>query len=128
MALLEPGEAADAYKENLLRYQAGADCLALQTAAPEKLASLTGGLSAEELTRRTLRYCARLLLRSGICTGFTPNAVLSPSVTSRCTTLATTSITSNKSRPSGSSRSVRLTIDARGSRHTRPLSTPHRQR
>ena len=52
MALLEPGEAANAYKANILRYQAGADFLALQAAAPERLASLTGGLSAEELARR----------------------------------------------------------------------------
>ena len=52
MALLEPGEAADTYKEKILRYQSGADFLALQAAAPEKLAALTGGLSPEELTRR----------------------------------------------------------------------------
>ena len=52
MGLLEPGEAADAYKAKILGYQAGADFLALQTAAPEKLAALTGDLSAEELARR----------------------------------------------------------------------------
>ena len=52
MALLEPGEAANAYKAKILTYQAGADFLALQAAAPEKLASLTDGLSAEELARR----------------------------------------------------------------------------
>src|SRR4030095_14902596 len=52
MALLEPGEAANAYKANILRYQAGADFLALQAAAPEKLASLIGDLSSEELSRR----------------------------------------------------------------------------
>jgi len=52
MALLEPGEAANTYKANILRYQAGADFLALQAAAPAKLASLTGGLSAEGLVRR----------------------------------------------------------------------------
>jgi hypothetical protein len=52
MALLEPGEAADAYKATILGYQAGADFLALQTAAPETLASLTAGLSAEQLARR----------------------------------------------------------------------------
>jgi hypothetical protein len=52
MALLEPGEAANAYKARILGYQAGKDFLALQTAAPETLASLTGGLSAEELARR----------------------------------------------------------------------------
>ena len=52
MALLEPGESADAYKARILRYQAGSDFLALQTAAPETLASLTGDLTTEELSRR----------------------------------------------------------------------------
>ena len=52
MALLEPGEAANAYKARILGYQAGADFLALLAAAPETLASLTGGLSAEALARR----------------------------------------------------------------------------
>src|SRR5262245_64781652 len=52
MALLEPGDAADAYKTKILAYQAGADFLALQAAAPEKLAALTRDLSAEELARR----------------------------------------------------------------------------
>ena len=52
MALLEPGEAADAYKAKILSYQAGSDFLALLAAAPEKLASLTSGLSAQELARR----------------------------------------------------------------------------
>ena len=52
MALLKPGAAADAYKTKILGFQAGADFLALQTAAPDTLASLTGGLSAEELARR----------------------------------------------------------------------------
>ena len=52
MALLEPGEVANAYKARILEFQAGADFLALQADAPEKLASLTGGLSAEELARR----------------------------------------------------------------------------
>ena len=52
MALLEPGAAADAYKAHILRFQAGLDFLALQTAAPEKLASLIAGLSAQELVRR----------------------------------------------------------------------------
>ena len=55
MALLEPGEAADAYKAKILDYQAGADFLALQAAAPDKLAALTNGLSAEELARRPAR-------------------------------------------------------------------------
>ena len=52
MALLEPGEAAAAYKARILSYQAGADFLALQSEAPGKLASLVEGLSAEQLTRR----------------------------------------------------------------------------
>jgi hypothetical protein len=52
MALLKPGEAADAYKAKILGYQAGADFLALQAAAPETLAALTAGLSADELARR----------------------------------------------------------------------------
>lgn len=54
MALLEPGEAAAAYTAKILSYQAGADFLALQAAAPAKLASLVDGLSAEELARRPL--------------------------------------------------------------------------
>jgi len=52
MTLLEPGEAADAYKAKILGYQEGADYLALQAEAPGKLASLIEGLSAEELSRR----------------------------------------------------------------------------
>ena len=52
VALLEPGEAASAYKAKILSYQAGADFLALQASAPAKLASLVDGLSAEELARR----------------------------------------------------------------------------
>src|SRR6185503_21161598 len=36
----------------ILRYQEGADFLALQAEAPEKLASLIEGLSSEELSRR----------------------------------------------------------------------------
>jgi len=52
MALLEPGEAAAAYKAKILGYQMGGDFLALQAAAPEKLAALTSGLSAGELARR----------------------------------------------------------------------------
>ena len=52
MALLEPGEAAAAYKTKILSYQAGGDFLALQAAAPDKLASLIEGLSAAELARR----------------------------------------------------------------------------
>ena len=52
MALLEPGEAAASYKAKILGYQAGADFLALQAAAPAKLAALVSGLSAEELAYR----------------------------------------------------------------------------
>jgi hypothetical protein len=52
MALLEPGKAAAAYKARILGYQAGADYLTLQAAAPETLASLIEGLSPEELSRR----------------------------------------------------------------------------
>ena len=52
MALLEPGKAAAAYKARILGYQAGTDFLALQAAAPERLASLIVGLSSEELSRR----------------------------------------------------------------------------
>jgi len=49
---MEPGEAAALYKAKILGYQAGADFLALQAAAPAKLASLVAGLSAEQLARR----------------------------------------------------------------------------
>jgi len=52
MALMEPGEAAASYKARILRYQAGADFLALQAAAPAKLALLVAGLSAEQLAHR----------------------------------------------------------------------------
>jgi hypothetical protein len=52
MALLQPGEAASAYKARILEYQAGADFLALQAVAPEKLTALTADLSAEDLARR----------------------------------------------------------------------------
>ena len=52
MALMDPGEAAASYKARILGYQAGTDFLALQAAAPAKLASLVAGLSAEQLGRR----------------------------------------------------------------------------
>ena len=52
MVLLEPGEAAAAYKARILSYQTGADFLALQAAAPGILASLIEGLSPEELACR----------------------------------------------------------------------------
>src|SRR5262245_53444885 len=52
MALLEPGKAAAAYKAKILGYQEGADFLALQAEAPQKLASLIEGLASEDLSRR----------------------------------------------------------------------------
>ena len=52
MALLEPGDATAVYKAKILSYQAGADFLALQSAAPQTLASLIEDLSEEELSRR----------------------------------------------------------------------------
>ena len=52
MALLESPEAAGAYKAKILSYQAGADFLALQAEAPNKLALLLSGLSEEELAHR----------------------------------------------------------------------------
>ena len=52
MALLEPGEAAASYKARILSYMDGGDFLALQSAAPEKLAALVGGLSKEQLEHR----------------------------------------------------------------------------
>jgi hypothetical protein len=52
VALLESSEAAASYKAKILAYQAGADFLALQSAAAAKLASLVAGLSAEQLAFR----------------------------------------------------------------------------
>jgi hypothetical protein len=52
MALLTPGRAANEYKAKILSHQAGADFLALQASAPERLAALIAGLSPEELARR----------------------------------------------------------------------------
>jgi len=52
VALLEPGETAAAYKARILSYQAGADFLTLQAAAPERLATLLDGLTTAQLTRR----------------------------------------------------------------------------
>jgi hypothetical protein len=60
--LLEPGDAGAAYKAKILSYQAGEDVIALQAAAPQKLASLVEGLSPEELSRRPAPDLA--LLRS----------------------------------------------------------------
>ena len=45
-------ETASEYKERILRYQAGADPLVLQAKAPEVLALLVEGLSAEHLGQR----------------------------------------------------------------------------
>ena len=52
MPLLDPGDAAAAYKANILKYQQGKDFLALQAVAPATLAALTRDLSAEQLARR----------------------------------------------------------------------------
>jgi hypothetical protein len=52
VALLEPGEAAAAYKARILAHQAGSDFLALLAAAPGRLASLIEGLADAELGRR----------------------------------------------------------------------------
>jgi uncharacterized damage-inducible protein DinB len=52
VALLQPDETAAAYKARILSYQAGADFLTLQGAAPEKLATLIEGLTTEQLARR----------------------------------------------------------------------------
>jgi uncharacterized damage-inducible protein DinB len=52
MALLEPGQAAEAYKARILSYQEGADFLSLQAEAPRTLATLVEGLSPEQLSRR----------------------------------------------------------------------------
>jgi hypothetical protein len=52
MALLEPGEAAAAYKARILGYQEGADFLALLAEAPRKLAVLVDGVTSEQLARR----------------------------------------------------------------------------
>ena len=45
-------ETASEYKERILRYQAGADPLVLQAKAPDVLALLVEGLSAEHLGQR----------------------------------------------------------------------------
>jgi hypothetical protein len=52
VSLLEPGEAAAAYKARILSYQQGADFLALLAEAPQKLAKLIDGVTAEQLARR----------------------------------------------------------------------------
>jgi hypothetical protein len=45
-------ETVEAYKERILGYQAGADPLVLQAEAPDVLAALVAGLSAEDLGHR----------------------------------------------------------------------------
>ena len=45
-------ETVDEYKARILSYQAGADPLALQAKAPDVLAALVEGLSAEQLEQR----------------------------------------------------------------------------
>jgi hypothetical protein len=52
VTLLDSREAAASYKARILSYQAGADFLALQSAAPERLASLVDGLSPQQLAHR----------------------------------------------------------------------------
>lgn len=52
MALPKLGETAASYKARILGYQAGADFLALEAAAPDTLASLVEGLTTEQLARR----------------------------------------------------------------------------
>jgi len=54
-------EPVNEYKERILRYQAGADPLVLQAKAPDVLASLVEGLSAEHLEQRPApgKWCIR---------------------------------------------------------------------
>ena len=54
-------ETINEYKERILSYQAGADPLVLQAKAPEVLASLVEGLSAEQLGQRPApgKWCIR---------------------------------------------------------------------
>jgi len=52
MSPLKPGETAAEYKARILSYQAGQDFLALQAAAPDRLATLVDGLTTAQLTRR----------------------------------------------------------------------------
>ena len=52
MALSKAGETAASYKARILSYQEGADFLALQAAAPERLAALVEGLTTAQLARR----------------------------------------------------------------------------
>jgi hypothetical protein len=54
-------ETVEEYKGRILRYQAGADPLVLQAKAPEVLAALVEGLSAEDLGHRPAagKWCIR---------------------------------------------------------------------
>lgn len=54
-------ETVNEYKERILRYQAGADPLVLQATAPDVLAALVEGLSAEHLGQRPApeKWCIR---------------------------------------------------------------------
>src|SRR5215471_7162332 len=52
MSPLKPGETAAEYKARILSYQAGQDFLALQAAAPDRLATLVEGLTKAQLSRR----------------------------------------------------------------------------
>ena len=55
------GETVDEYKARILRYQAGADPLLLQARAPDSLAALVAGLSADHLGQRPSpgKWCIR---------------------------------------------------------------------
>lgn len=55
------GETVDEYKRRILSYQAGTDPLVLQAKAPDVLAGLVEGLSAEQLDRRPAprKWCVR---------------------------------------------------------------------
>jgi hypothetical protein len=54
-------ETVDEYKRRILRYQAGADPLVLQAKAPDVLAALVAGLTAEQLRHRPApeKWCIR---------------------------------------------------------------------
>lgn len=54
-------ETVDEYKARILRYQAGADPLVLQARAPDALAALVAGLSAEHVEHRPApgKWCIR---------------------------------------------------------------------
>ena len=54
-------ETVDEYRERIFRYQAGADPLLLQAKAPDVLAELVEGLSAEHLDERPApgKWCVR---------------------------------------------------------------------